>query len=519
MNRSTAISVFMLAAACLALYSGSLRNGFCYDENIVILMNDHVQEDGRLLTILTGTYWGSQAGEQKIDSWGWRPLVILSYYANRKAGGNDPFGYHLVNVLLHVTAGLLVFLLLLRLGFPQVLNLAAAGLFMVHALGTEAVAQVVGRAELLSALAVLGGLHLHLSAVKREDWKARLGWSGLAALVLFLGLMAKEDAAGFVIAAFCVDLFLAGGKGRAGRVFLNLVRSRWPHYALYLAPVAAFLFIRYALLGRALPTFDVHFVDNPMVLLPFYLRPLASLALFGKALLLFVFPLNLSADYGYNQIPVQQFFAMPELYVGFTALVLLTWLALRLRKSCPALLLGWSLFVLLFLPLSSALFTIHTIFGERTLYMPLMGLCILSAGLLTLAVRTRSLPLTYVAAALMILVIAFNLVRTPLRVSDWKNDRTLFESTARAAKDSVRVLNNYGNVLLLRNDLEGAEKQYRRALEIYPDYDDAAVNLAGLLVRKGQGPEAVKILEKVLERRPDHPAAKETLSMAMELGP
>jgi tetratricopeptide (TPR) repeat protein len=388
---------------------------------------------------------------------------------------------------------------------------------MVHALGTEAVAQVVGRAELLSALAVLGALHVHLIAVRREDWKGRLGWSGLAALVMFLGLCAKEDAAGFIIAALCVDYFLAGGEGRPGRVFLHVVRTRWQHYALYLVPAAAFLLVRQLLLGRALPTYNVHFVDNPMVLLPFYLRPLASLALLGKVILLFIKPLGLSADYGYNQIPVERFHAMPEFYVGIAALVLLTWLALRLRRSCPALLLGWSLFALLYLPLSSALFPIHTILGERTLYIPLMGLCILAAWLMALGMRLRSRALRIAAPALMAVLVLFNMVRTPVRVSDWKNDRVLFESTARVAKDSVRVLNNYGNVLLLKNDLDGAEKKYRKALEIYPDYDDAAVNLAGLLVRKGEGPEAVKILEKVLERRPDHAAARETMAMARQL--
>jgi len=519
MNRSTAISVLVLAAVGLALYGGSLRNGFCYDENIVILGNDYVQEDGRLGTILTTTYWGSQAGEQKIDSWGYRPLVILSYYANRKAGGNDPFGYHLVNVLLHVSAGILLFLLLRRLGLPRMLDLAAAGLFMVHALHVEAVAQVVGRAELLSALSVLGALHLHLLALRQGGLRGRLGWPGLAALVMFLGLLAKEDAAGFIAAAFCMDFFLAGGKGGVGHTFLEVVRTRWKTYALYLVPVAAFLLLRCALLGRALPTFDVHFVDNPMVLLPAWLRPLASVALFGKVMLLFLFPLHLSADYGYNQVPVERFHAMPEFYAGLLALALLSWLALRLRRSCPAALFGWSLFVLLYLPLSSALFPIHTILGERILYIPLMGLSIFSAALVTSAMQARPGALRLAAPCLMAALVLFNMVRTPARVSDWKNDRVLFESTARTAKSSVRVLNNYGNVLLLRNDLDGAEQQYRRALELYPEYDDAAVNLAGLLVRRGEGAEAVTILEKVLERRPDHPTAGETMALARELEP
>ena len=131
MKRSIAIYILVLAAGALAAYAGSLGDGFCYDENIVILGNDHVQKEGQLGNILSGTYWGSAVSEQKVESLGYRPLTILTYYLTRKAAGNDPFWFHFFNVVLHVLCCILLLLFLLKLGLPELLAFLASALFAV----------------------------------------------------------------------------------------------------------------------------------------------------------------------------------------------------------------------------------------------------------------------------------------------------------------------------------------------------------------------------------------------------
>jgi tetratricopeptide (TPR) repeat protein len=516
MNRSTLFLVLLLAAGGLAVYANSLGGAFCYDENIVILGNDHVQKDGQLGAILTGTYWGTAAGRQNVASWGYRPLTILSYYATRKIAGNDPFWYHFVNVILHAAVGILLLLWLLRLEVPTRLAAAASALFVLHAVHTEAVAQIVGRAELIAALFMLLALIVN-ERTRTGSLRRRLGTAALAAPLVFAGLLGKEDALAFIPAALAADLLVEGrGETLRGAV-RRIVGERWAVYLVYLLPALAFLAVRHVLFGHALPTFDVHVVDNPLAAMPAALRPLGAVAVFGKALQLLVLPVHLSADYGYAQIPVERFYAMPAFYVGFLLLAGVTALVLRFRKAVPEVFFGWTLFILCYLPVSNALFLIHTILGERILYIPSMGFCVALAAVPGRAWSSSRPAARAAALSLLGALLVFHAVRTPLRNADWKDDLTLFEKTAQVSDRSVRVLNNHGNVLLLRGDLDGAEASYRKALALFPAYDDAAVNLAALLIRKGRAQEALEVLGPVLERRPDHASALQNRSIAEKM--
>ncbi len=516
MKRSIIISFFVLAAAGLAVYAGSLGNGFCYDENIVILGNDHVQKDGQLTNILTGTYWGTAAEEQNIASWGYRPLTILSYYATRKLGGNDPFWFHLFNVLAHVGCTLLLFLLLVRLEFPHLLAFLSSALFVLHSIHTEAAAQIVGRAELIAAFFVLLALVIHCETFKGSG-KRKLLPAAAAACACFIGILAKEGAASFIFMAFCVDLYAMGHDKGLKQTLKTMLKRRWMIYLLYLVPVIVFILVRWSLLGRPFPTFDVHFVDNPLAALPVWVRPLGAAVVFGKVLLLMLLPVSLSADYGYNQIPVDAFYATFDFYFGLLAFVAVTAAVFRWRRKAPEAFFGWLVFILVYFPVSNVPFLIHTILGERVLYLPSIGFCVFLAALLHHGWLSGKSPVKLAAVSAIAMLFLFHAGRTHVRNKDWKDDLTLFAATAKVSDNSVRVLNNSGNVKLIRGDMEGAEKSYRKALAIFPEYDDAAVNLAGVMIRKRRADAAIALLNEVLDRRPDHSMALDSYRIALEL--
>ena len=126
-----------------------------------------------------------------------RPVVDLTFALNHAAGGLDPFGYHLLNLAVHLCAVVLAYAFtrtVLRLaGVPRPLAVAivVAGAFAFHPLQTQAVSYVAQRAESLASCAYLGALLLLLFAERR-------GWSlaGVAAyllgfLVFVLGLGSK----------------------------------------------------------------------------------------------------------------------------------------------------------------------------------------------------------------------------------------------------------------------------------------------------------------------------------------
>jgi tetratricopeptide (TPR) repeat protein len=257
-------------------------------------------------------------------------------------------------------------------------------------------------------------------------------------------------------------------------------------------------------------------VDNPIAAMHPLLRPLGSLVVLGKSLSLLIVPASLSADYGYAQLPVDRFWASGLFWFGLLALVSMIWKSSGAFRKHPALLWGCVAFLLAYLPVSNALFLIHTVLGERVLYLPSIGFCVL-AGAAFARAASASRGARTTAWTILVLVLLFNAIRTPLRNQDWQNDLTLFEATARVSTRSVRVLNNHGNVLYTRGDMEGAEKRYREALDLFPEYDDARVNLAGALMRRGKLDEAREHLDEVLSRNPDHPIARSNLELLERL--
>jgi hypothetical protein len=510
MGRREWVILLGLVAASILAYANSLGGDFCYDENLVILRNDNVQDHSRILSLWTDTYWGS-AVEEPLDSRGWRPLSIFSFHLNHRMGGNDPFVYHLTNVLIHALATALLFLALVRLRFGLLAAVPACALFALHAVHTEAVAQVVGRSELLAGAFALAALVLHIGAFTPESTPpGRWSRVALACLLFFLGLLGKESAVGFYALVIASDIVLVRDARR-------LLATRWPAYAAYLLPLAAYLVLRQVLFARAFPSGDVHFVDNPMVLLHPLLRPVGSLLVFGKSLSLLVVPASLSADYGYAQLPVDRFWASGLFWFGLLALAALVWKCATGFRNRPAMLWGTVAFLLSYVPVSNALFLIQTVLGERVLYVPSIGFCVLAGAAFARAAGSRSSATRTTAWTVLTLVLLFNAIRTPLRNRDWRDDLALFDATAKVSTRSVRVLNNYGNVLYTRGDLDGAEESYRKALDLYPGYDDARVNLAGALIRRGELVEARGHLEAVLADNPTHPIARSNMELLEKL--
>ena len=153
----------VLAAALLAFW-GTLFHPFRHDDITVITMNPIVQESGRSLEAFTRDYWAMRAGDEKRDRL-YRPITTLSVAANHALGGNAPGGDRAVNIALHGRASVLLLWLGLRLGLREAEAGAAALVFAVHPVHTEAVNALVARADLLVAAGVFAGMSLLLGTV------------------------------------------------------------------------------------------------------------------------------------------------------------------------------------------------------------------------------------------------------------------------------------------------------------------------------------------------------------------
>lgn len=209
-------TLLALALALVATaYSNALAGPFVWDDRPLILEQAEVHRLDAPSRLFTDAFWARNPGNEADDAY-YRPLVTLSYALNWAASGPRPAPFHLTNLLLHLVACALLFAVALRFGAPPPAAAAAAALVGVLPRLTECVTWISGRTDVLAAIFALGALVLH-----RSDRGAQLRrWA--AAGLLLLGLLSKEVAIAGFAALVALELRACEGSGRLRRLLVNL---------------------------------------------------------------------------------------------------------------------------------------------------------------------------------------------------------------------------------------------------------------------------------------------------------
>jgi protein O-mannosyl-transferase len=448
----------LLALLGAGAYANAIDNGFVLDDGRAVLRNRCVQRQPGPACAFGSDFWGRPGREVGRT---YRPLVVLSFAVDWRWGGGRPWALHLTNVLLHAAATVAVFLLLLRLGArrrddgevsaPRLAAVAGASLFATLAVHGDAVAGVVGRADVMVTLLVAAALTLHFRPAASTAARATASTVGEGLLYLGALLCHELGLLGLVLA-------LAGDLARGD---LAPGRRPWGRYAALAAATVGYLVLRWAVMGRLVgPAPDV--LNNPAVASEGVGRVLLGLSLAGRAASLMLVPLGLSAEYGLAAIRVSP----PLLMVGLASLALLTVGAWRLRRRCPLAATGCGLLLGSLLLLSNIFVLLPTAFAERLLYLPSLGLVmLLGAAVEEGATRGRATLAVVICAV----VATANLAIGVQRNRDWRDDLTLFGRAAAVQPRSARAQLNLG--LALNRDGRHAEaiQPLRRALAIHAD--------------------------------------------------
>jgi tetratricopeptide (TPR) repeat protein len=506
----------LIVLAAVVVYSNSLWNGFALDDVPLVRDNPQIESRADLPRLLLSPYWPREGEASGL----YRPLTIISYALNRALAGGSPVWYHAGNVALHALASLLAWYAASRAGLQRGAALLAALLFAVHPLHTEAVANIVGRAELLAAVCVLAAWLLHTKAIDSATAGAGTGWSAASGFCYLLGLLSKENA---ILAPL---LFLLDDRLRGGR--------RVRPYVAYGAALAIGLVLRTMALGGLRGAENIAFIDNPPAFYGVGVRLATAAWVQVKYAWLFVWPSKLSSDYSYDAIPNVQEALDPRLWAGLLWPVALAALAIWGCKHSRPVALGTAVWILFMIPGSNLLFPAGTLMAERLSYLPSLGGCLLIGWLAHVtASRVRSTDGLVIGVSLAILI-ALSL-RTMWRNPVWKDNSTLALHDVRIMPRSAKLHAGAGIVLHDRGETADAEAAYRSALEIYPDYAQIHYNLGELLQRQSRSSEAVehliraatlsphnprpfKALERLYRDDPDGPAGKRALEVLERSG-
>jgi len=441
-----AIAVVALCALVLIAYAGSLSNGFVWDDNQQIVMNPALRASSPWIHLFSSDVWGYAHRDQSAHSNYYRPLQMVSYRVTAAWLGLQPQYLHILSVLFALAAVLAAFSVYFKLTRRLAVAFAAAALFAVHPVHSEAVDWISALPELGCATFILIAFGLFLSArgqtsdqssdqspdqssPQSPDLTAtRLPkyWLllCLSLLAFTLALLWKETAMVFpaIIAAYVFCL--------APDNFPNRLRESARLSFPFWCALAGYLALRFLILGFL----SMH--QRIWQLTPFQdaLNAFHLMALYWWKL---IAPLRLNAYYVFSPI---RSIADPRAIAGvlFVATACLA-IYYGFRRAPLAVFAALWIFITL-LPVMNIYALGRNVFAERYLYLPSVGFCLLTA--LIGASAIKRFPEKFqkpLAAFLLTAVVVWFSWETFARNPDWHDDATLFGATLASSPDAPFV--------------------------------------------------------------------------------
>jgi tetratricopeptide (TPR) repeat protein len=515
----------ILILAALGAYSNSFKVPFLLDDSSSISDNSSIRQLGRIGDVLSPPSTGTTAA---------RSLLNLSFALNYAVRGLSVPGYHAVNLLIHICAGLallgIVRRTLLSPGLRHrygeaALPLAAfaALLWTLHPLQTEAVTYISQRAESLMGLFYLLTLYCFIRADVRRDRRtppstpdaAGFGrfdgltagdpalqksapggsnrWLCLSVLVCFCGMATKQIMVTAPVIVLLYDRAFVSGSFRAA-----LANRRW----YYVSLGATWLLLGFLLHHSSLATVGVGFHGE--VSWPTY--ALTELRVVTGYLKLAFWPHPLVFDYGTEILATDPLTVAPYALILITVLVgvVIVWC----KSSMAGFLGAWSFLILA--PSSSVVPIVKQPMAESRMYLPLAAVVVLLT-LWSYALGRRN---AYVALG----IVAVGLgALTFHRNYRYRSELSIWEDTVTRLPSSSRGHCNLGRALArIPGRLAGAIAHYEEALRLRPDLAEVHNNLAIVLAKTpGRLPDAVAHYEEALRLRPDFAEAHDNLANAL----
>ena len=468
-----ALAGLIVAAVVFEVYGPALRGPFLLDDTYLPFARPGA-EDTPLRYWLIGV----------------RPLLMFTYWINLKWSGQDPISYHVVNVVLHIINGWLVFAIALRilakldvdLWHRRALAAFGAALFLVHPLQTEAVSYVASRSETLSIFFAYLAFAVFL-------WRPRdeISWlrSGAILVLLAAASTTKEHTLALPAVLLLTDYFWNPGFS---------LRGIWRNWRLYIPMVlvaaAGGSFVLTVLRRSSSAGFNVRGVTW---LSYFDTQCRAIWVYIGK----FILPVNQNVDYT-GSFPFSQSISSHGAIFGFLGLLAVSVAAWLYRRRFPLASYGWFVF-LIFLAPTSSFVPIQDPLVERRLYLPFVGLVFVVLEFLRRWKAARR-----VLVAVLSLVIAAEAWAAWQRNQLWGDKIAMWQDAAAKSPDSVRPRFQLAKAYFDLGQFGPAVDEYAKASQIGRPKSDLLVDWGIALAYEGRNDEALQKLQQALGH--DHTA-------------
>ena len=469
-----------LILAVLIVYAQVGRFDFTnYDDPDYVTSNPHVQAGLTLASIK----WAFTA----VVSANWMPVTLLSHMLDCQLFGLSSGMHHLVNVLLHIVASLMLFAVFQRATSTSIQQGArwpsafVAFVFALHPLHVESVAWVAERKDVLSACLFFAALYAYVRYAERPGLRRYL----LVAAIFSLGLMAKPMLVTFPLVLLLFD-------------FWPLRRVQLPRILWEKVPLLALS------AADSIVTYFVQGSKGAITVVPYAVRLPNALTSYVVYIAKMFWPSHLAWFYMYpDAVPLWQPAAALVVLLGVTAFAILT------ARTRPYLITGWFWYLGTLVPVIGLVQVGAQSRADRYMYIPMVGLLAMLAwgGADVIRKWPQAKTAVVVAAAL---ACAGCMPVTWQQASYWQNSIALYQHAADVTEDNLWARYNLAGQYYflgsqLANSGHGSEAiaQFEEALRVRPNYAEVHNNLAILLAKMpGRTDDAISHFQAALSLNP-----------------
>jgi len=487
-GRAAPLGFALVALTAIVAFALGLQGGMIGDDQTLLERRIAASSFGDLLAYFGQNYWGElHAGGL------YRPFTLFILGLQKLAFGDELAAYRSVSLILHAAVSLLALRLLTLLVSPRA-SLLGALVFAAHPIHAEAVVTIYGQGDLWAALFFMLAL---VRAVRLLETGWSLGAGLTVAALYFLSLLAKEAGVLLPLVVLMFVPLVGRAHGRPAAKRLSLLLG---------ATFVAFLALRIAVLGALVVPLGEASIGTDA---PLSGRLQLVVVTLGSYFKLTFFPYWQTVYYGHLRESVV---GTPWVEALWLALVPLGLVVLRRRFdiSLVWLLVGW--FALTIGPVAN-LIPIGTIVAERCLYVPSFALSLLVAALAQRKPESRAIVLATSALVLAGVALSARVCHV------WRTSESHWEAVTRDHPKSPKAFAAVGTIRLnelseerrVRLDdprLVEIEAYFDRALELNPQSVEALKGKARLAQRRRRPNEALSLLRRAFELRPDPDIAR-----------
>ena len=512
-NKQTILTIVLIAVVTSLVYANSLKNSFVWDDFMLIVNNNFIKSWRNFPYIFNKSYIAPRSDYldfetlRTFDSSGeisYRPVCTLSFFIDYSLWKLSPFGYHLINLLLHICNAVLLYFFVGLLSKNSKLALLTSLLFALHPVNSEAVANIHFREELLAFLFFLSSFILFVTSSRYAARRRILQYS--ASLVLFLfSLFSKEMSVTLPLMLILYDYFFIQKNLK------NCLSQSLPRYTGYILILLFYLWVQFFVMVN---------IGNITASYPggsFYTNTLTMCKVFATYIYWLVVPVNIYATLPNEpNLIANSLFDSGVLLSVFLIIICLV-IVVKTYKVSKRICFSMLWFLITLLPVSNIV-PITNHIAARYLYIPSAGFCFLTAMLLVNlpGISTSFISKPFLGKLTRIAVVGILVsygIFTIKRNYIWRDNSAILREMVEYHPNSNIPHKYLGKYFLQTDNLDKAANEFTQAITLAPHDASAHNDLGVCYYKQGKPGKAADEFRQAIKLNPNLANAYDNLGI------